>query len=129
MTNREHVLALYRAIESGSPLNRARFTDDAETIERPNLIKPRGARSPLADMIENSVAGSGLLSSQRYDVASLIEIDDLVIARLTWTGVIARTVGPFRDGQQLTAHIAQFVTVRDGLISRIETFDCYEPFA
>ena len=48
--------------------------------------------------------------------------------RLTWTGVGARAVGPFREGQTLTAHIAQFVETRDERIATIETFDCYEPF-
>jgi hypothetical protein len=32
-------------------------------------------------------------------------------------------------GQQLRAHIAQFVSTRDGRISKIETYDCYEPFS
>ena len=44
------------------------------------------------------------------------------------TGEIARDFGPFRRGQTLTAHIAQFIETRDGRICRIETYDCYEPF-
>lgn len=35
----------------------------------------------------------------------------------------------FRAGQTLTAHIAQFISTRDGRIASIETFDCYEPFS
>lgn len=48
--------------------------------------------------------------------------------RSTWTGEIATDAGPFRAGQQLTAHVAQFIDVRDGRIASIETYDCYEPF-
>ena len=60
---------------------------------------------------------------------SAIDAGDTAIMRLTWTGEIARDVGGFRAGQTLTAHIAQFITVRDGRVAAIETFDCYEPFA
>ena len=127
-TNADRVRGLYRAIESGSPLSAEHFTPDAETIERPNLIKPNGARSPLATMLANSAAGGGLLSRQHYAIESIIEFGDLVIVRLTWTGTVGSAVGPFREGHELTAHIAQFVTLQDGLISRIETYDCYEPF-
>ena len=37
-------------------------------------------------------------------------------------------MGPFAAGRQLTAHVAQFVTVRDQKITSVETYDCYEPF-
>ena len=127
-SNADRVRDLYSSIESGAPLSAEHFTPDAETIERPNLIKPRGAHSPLATMLANSAAGAGLLASQRYEIESLMELDDLVVARLTWTGTVAKAVGPFRDGHELAAHIAQFITFRDGLIARIETYDCYEPF-
>jgi len=43
--------------------------------------------------------------------------------------VIARAAGPFREGQVLTAHIAQFIESQDGRVASIETFDCYEPFS
>ena len=122
------VLALYRAIESGMPLEAARFTEDAETIERPNLLKPTGARSPLSRMIADSQRGAGLLARQHYDVHSAIDAGGLVITRLTWTGTVASAVGPFAAGQELVAHIAQFVEVVEGRIRRIETYDCYEPF-
>jgi len=37
-------------------------------------------------------------------------------------------VGALRAGTRLTAHMAGFFTVRDGLVTRHETYDCYEPF-
>lgn len=123
--------ALHAALEAGrhGEALRALFTEDACTIEHPNLVKPRGGKLPLEEMLTASTAGAGLLSSQRYDVHSAIELDESVVLRLTWTGVVASAVGPFRAGQVLTAHIAQFIKVRDSRVSFIETFDCYEPFA
>lgn len=123
--------ALHRALEagkSGSEL-RALFTDDAQTVEHPNLIKPAGAATPLERMLIASEAGAQLLARQTYDVHHELESGSLAICRLTWTGVIRRSVGPFREGQVLTAHIAQFIETRAGRIASIETFDCYEPFA
>jgi ketosteroid isomerase-like protein len=123
--------ALYAAIEAGRHGEELRsfFTEEAETIEHPNLIKPSGARSSLTGMLASSTAGAALLARQKYELHSVVESGDTAIARLTWMGVIARDVGPFRKGQVLTAHIAQFVETRDGRIASIETFDCYEPFS
>ncbi len=120
---------LHAALEAGAHGEELRelFTEDAVTVERPNVLKPAGAVTPLEKMLAASSAGAGLLERQRYDVAEVMERGDTVAVRLTWTGVIARDAGPLRAGQILTAHIAQFAVVRDGRIDSIETYDCYEP--
>jgi ketosteroid isomerase-like protein len=120
---------LHAALEAGQQGEDLRhlFTDDATTLEHPNLIKPTGATSDLAQMLAASTAGAGRLSSQRYEVRDALESGDLAVLRVRWTGVIARDIGPFREGQRLTAHIAQFVRIRDGRVAAIETYDCYEP--
>lgn len=123
--------ALHAALEAGKHGEelRALFTPDASTLEHPNLIKPSGASVPLDRMLAASSAGAGLLAKQTYAVRSAIAHGNLAILRLVWTGVIARDAGPFRAGQVLTAHIAQFIETRDGCVACIETFDCYEAFA
>lgn len=121
---------LYDAIEAGKhgAELRAFFTADAVTVERPNLLKPAGARTELEDMVEAASAGASLLAWQSYEVRSAIELGTLAVLRVTWTGEIARDVGAFRKGQKLTAHIAQFIETRGCLVAGIETYDCYEPF-
>ena len=121
--------ALHAALEAGRHGDDLRplLTHDATTIEHPNVLKPRGATSDLEQMLAASTVGAALLAEQRYDVHDAVETGDLAILRLTWTGVIARDVGPFRAGQRLSAHIAQFVRTRDGRVAGIETYDCYEP--
>jgi ketosteroid isomerase-like protein len=125
------VLSFYRAIEEGRHGDQLAdfLSPDARTIERPNALVTGGRVSDRTTMLANSTAGAGLLDRQSYQVQSLAEVDGTVVARLTWTGVIAQDAGPFRAGQTLTAHIAQFIRVRDGQIEEIETYDCYEPFA
>ena len=124
------VRALHEALEQGKhgQALAGYFTPDAATIERPNALKPRGAEATLEQMLSNSTAGAGLLSQQRYELVDAVEHGDMAIVRLVWTGTIAADVGKFSRGQRLRAHIAQFVSTRDGRISRIETYDCYEPF-
>lgn len=123
--------AFYAALEGGAHGDALRdlVTDDVRTITHPNLVAPAGTDTTLEEMITNSSRGAGLLSGQRYDIHDVIEVDDLAIFRMTWRGTIAIDAGPFRVGQELVAEIAQFLTARDGRVSRIETFDCYYPIA
>lgn len=104
------------------------FTDDAVTIEHPNLLNPDGATMQLEEMLAGATAGARLLARQRYDVHQAIDRDEEAVLRLSWTGVVARDAGPFAEGQELCAHIVQFIRTRDGRIHEIETYDCYEPF-
>ncbi len=122
--------ALHAALEAGRHGEQLRplFTDDVTTLEHPNLLKASGATSDLATMLAASTAGAGLLSQQRYEIRDALEVGDLAVLRVRWVGVVARDVGLFRAGQELVAHIAQFVRVRDGRVASIETYDCYEPF-
>jgi ketosteroid isomerase-like protein len=130
-TRSEILRSFYAAIEAGlhgDALGEF-LHPEATTLERPNALVPTGRMSDRTAMLAASTAGVELLESQRYEVRTLDEIgDDVVAARLHWRGVIAADVGPFRAGGQLTAHIAQFVRFRDDRILEIETFDCYEPF-
>jgi hypothetical protein len=79
-------------------------------------------------LLQAATLGAELLSKQHYEVHSAIEHGDLAILRLTWSGTVASDVGSFSAGQELTAHVAQFIHCRWGKIASIETFDCYEPF-
>ncbi|MDB4985036.1 MAG: hypothetical protein JWN04_214 [Myxococcaceae bacterium] len=123
--------ALHAALESGQHGDEVRvlFTDDARSVEHPNLIKPSGGTAELAQMLAASIAGAGLLARQSFDVHSARELGSLAILRLTWTGTIARDVGPCHAGQLLTAKIAQFIETRDEQVASTETYDCYQPFA
>ncbi|PRP90434.1 SnoaL-like domain protein [Enhygromyxa salina] len=123
--------ALHGAIEAGKVGEelRAHFTDDAVIVEHPNSVKPTGAEMSLDALLEAAKAGASLLARQSYDLREAMEQGDLAVLRLDWTGELARDAGPLVQGQVLRAHVAQFVHTRDGRVSRIETYDCYEPFS
>jgi ketosteroid isomerase-like protein len=131
MTPRELSTALHQALMAGRHGEDIRhlFTEDAVTIEHPNALLPRGGRKRLEEMLAGSTSGASLLTRQEYEVHQAVETDDEVVLRLTWTGHVRNAVGPFAAGQELRAHIVQFIRVHEGRIREIETYDCYEPFA
>jgi ketosteroid isomerase-like protein len=126
----EVVVGLYRALESGLRGEALRdfFAPDAIFVEYPNPITPQGATRNATQAVEASKSGAELLAWQRYTLRESFEQGDTLITRVTWTAEIAHELGPFRAGQRLTGHLAQFITLREGRITRLETYDCYEPF-
>jgi hypothetical protein len=130
MTALDILTALHRALEAGTTGESLRtyWDDDVVTTEYPNLVVPAGGRHDLAEMMAGSERGAGLLASQTFDVFEAHDLGETAIVRLTWTGVVARAIGPFAEGQTLTAHIAQFVRSRGDKLVSIATYDCYEAF-
>jgi ketosteroid isomerase-like protein len=95
---------------------------DVRISEMPNLMNRAGTESDRAAALAAFERGRGLLSSQSFEVHATVTDGDTIAARSTWRGTLAAT------GQELTAHIASFTEVRDGLIHRHATYDCYEAF-
>ena len=102
---------------------------DVVLVEHPNPIRPQGAETDLEACVAGFLAGKALLSHQAIDVHDMVVDGERVAVRSTWTGTVANDAGPLKAGTELTAHMGGFLTVRDGRISRRETYDCYEPFA
>lgn len=96
--------------------------------ELPNRLKPNGAHADAAMMRANAERGRGLLASQRYDVVASMVDGARVALELDWRGVLALPVAHLPAGAELRAHIAMFLDVVDGRITRIRNYDCYEPF-
>jgi len=101
---------------------------DLRVIEHPNALSPGGSEHNRQEALAGFRAGKILLAEQDLDIHETIATADTVAVRATWSGVVARSAGGFAAGTRLTAHVASFLTARDGRIVRHETFDCYEPF-
>jgi len=102
---------------------------DAALVEHPNPVVPRGARRGVEETLAGFSAGRGLLSDQSFEIHELLAVGERAAVRATWEGTVGQDAGPFQAGTKLTAHVAAFVTIHDGLVLEHETFDCYEPFA
>ena len=101
---------------------------DVQIHEHPNAISPRGSVRNRDEAVAAFGAGKDLVSEQAFDVHEAFSAGDRVAVRATWRATLARGAGSLPAGRELVAHVAALLTVRDGLIRRHETFDCYDPF-
>ena len=101
---------------------------EARFVEHPNPVVPQGAVRDVESTLVGFQAGKALLSAQSFDLHEVLVDGDRASVRGTWRGTVGRDAGPYRAGTTLEAHIAGWLTVRDGLVLEHETFDCYEPF-
>ena len=102
---------------------------EAVLVEHPNPVVPQGARRGVQETLAGFRAGRGLLSDQSFEIHELVAVGERAAVRARWEGIVGRDAGPFKAGTKLTAYVAAFITVQDGLVLEHETFDCYEPFA
>ena len=101
---------------------------DVQIHEYPNAISPSGSVRNREEAVAAFVAGKELLSAHEFDVHEAFSAGDRVAVRATWRGTLAHSAGSLPAGRELVAHVAALLTVKDGLIRRHETFDCYDPF-
>jgi hypothetical protein len=125
MTSTEDVVRRYFAVvadlDSTPDHLAALLHPDAIFLERPNAIAPGGHERDVTATLAGFAAGKARLRSQAIDIHEILVSGDRAAVRSTWRGAVGDT--------EITAHMAGWVTVRDGLILHHETFDCYEPFA
>ncbi|GGL94074.1 nuclear transport factor 2 family protein [Nakamurella endophytica] len=95
--------------------------------EHPNAVTPAGAVRDLERTVHGFRAGKALLRDQVFDVHEVLTSGNRAAVRATWRGTVGVDAGPYRNGQQLVAHVAALLTVHDGQVVEHETFDCYEP--
>ncbi|WP_340561652.1 nuclear transport factor 2 family protein [Streptomyces sp. GSL17-111] len=103
------------------------FHPDAVHTQLPNALFPEGATRRLAEIVTAAERGRELLAEQRFDVLNAVVSDSQVALEVTWSGALAAPVDGIAAGQVLRAHVASFLTFRDGRITAQRTYDCYEP--
>jgi ketosteroid isomerase-like protein len=99
---------------------------EVQIHEYPNAISPSGSVRDRDGAIAAFLARKEVLSAHSIDVHEAFGSGDRVAVRATWRGTLAQDMGPLPAGRDLVAQVAALLTVRDGLIRRHETFDCYE---
>ena|SRR5689334_980073 len=103
------------------------FTEDALQIELPNKLNPTGGRSDLPTLLTRFEQGKTVLTSQRYDVVSVITEGERLAVEAMWEGVLAIPLGSLKAGDRMRAHFAMFFQFRDGQIAIQRNYDCFEP--
>ena len=117
------------ALDSTESDLRKLLSSSTRITEHPNAITPRGAVRTLEQVVAGFHAGKELLSHQSFAVHEVLVAEERAAFRATWKGTVGVDRGPFTAGSTLVAHIAGFLTVRNGQVVEHETFDCYEPFS
>lgn len=101
---------------------------DIKQIEWPNLLNPSGAERDLAGMIDGFERGREVLSGQTYVVISAHATAQGAALEMAWRGKLAVAIGDLAAGDEMTGHIAMFMTFRDGKIATCHNYDCFDPF-
>lgn len=96
-------------------------------VEHPNAVSPMGLRRGRRQLLADQ-AGGDVLTDQTFDVHDILIDGCRAAVRGIWQGTLAAGAGPVSAGTRLTAHVAAFITVKDGKIIEHETFECYESF-
>lgn len=116
---RDTVLAYIRAIEAMDLAAVERLLHpDAENLEHPNKLNPKGVHYTAVDMCDAAERGKAIMASQRYEIRGLIVEGDSAAVQIAWTGVL-------KTGAVMHAQICSIIQLRDGKIWRQEQYDCF----
>jgi ketosteroid isomerase-like protein len=127
MSRADIVRAYLKAIEErGDPL--AFFAEDAVQEEFPNALVPTGARRTLEELREANARGRNVLTSESYEIISLLEAGDLVACEVLWRGVLAVPLRSLKPGDTMKARFGVFFEFQGDKIRRQRNYDCFEPF-
>lgn len=102
---------------------------DYQQWELPNLLNKNGQKSDLADSEKRMKIAKSILTTQRYEITSMIEQNATVVMEAVWNGTMATDAGALKKGQILKAYFCMVFDFMDGKIHRIRNYDCFEPFA
>lgn len=119
-----------KALEEGAtgPALAAFFAEDVVQEEFPNRLTPMGKRRGLADILAAAERGQKAMAAQRYEILGVVASGEHVAVEVLWTGTLAVPFGELQPGDQMRAHFAMFLEVRDGRIIAQRNYDCFEPF-
>lgn len=127
MSRADLVRAYLKAIEDrGDSL--AFFAEDAVQEEFPNALVPAGARRTLDELREANERGRDVLTSETYEILSLIEDGDRVACEVLWRGVLAVPLRSLKPGDVMKARFGVFFEFAGDKIRRQRNYDCFEPF-
>src|SRR5262245_45025942 len=125
--NVERVLEYFRAVEAGAVGEALARFFHPEVVQReyPNRLVPAGATRGLAELLQAAERGQKAVSTQRYEVRSIVGDGDIVAAEISWSATLKVPLGKTPIGGQLRAEIGTFLRLRNGLIVEQTNYDCY----
>ena len=104
------------------------FHPDVVQEEFPNRIAPDGARRDLAGIVQAAERGRKVMTGERYEIRSIAASGDVVMFEALWSGTLAVGFGSLSPGDEMRAHIASAIELRDGRIIAQRSYDCFQPW-
>ncbi|WP_257461241.1 nuclear transport factor 2 family protein [Archangium lipolyticum] len=129
-TNLETARRYLRALEQGATGEAlaAFFHPEVSQREYPNRLTPSGKTRDLRALLESAEKGQTSVSSQRYEVRHAVAEGDTVALEVDWSATLKVPAGSLPAGGTMRASLAMFMTIRDGRITSLRNYDCFEPF-
>jgi ketosteroid isomerase-like protein len=128
ISNLQLTRAYLRSFETRDGSNLAFYAPDVVQRELPNRLVPSGATRDLEALRVSVEKGKDSVADERYEVLELVATGDVVAAEVLWTARLNRALGSLPAGALMRAHLAMFITWRDGKIVSQRNYDCFEPF-
>lgn len=122
-----HVLEFVKTIEAGGGSAEIQpfLAPDFQLTEAPNLLAPEGAVRSLAQVLEGADASRQVVKDQRFRVTSSTSDGVNVVLEVDWSATSLMDLRYWDRGQQIRAKTCSVFGVRDGLIYRQSSYDCY----
>jgi len=128
MTNAERTRAFLHSLESRDGSAASFYAADVVQRELPNLLVKSGATRDREALLRGMEAGKKSTSNERYEITNLIAEGDHVAVEALWSATLNVPFGSLAAGDTMRAHLAIFITWRDGKIVGQRNYDCFEPF-
>jgi len=98
-------------------------------VEYPNRVVAGGKTRRLADIRAAFEAGRKAVSTQKYEVRTLLSDGSSVALEVDWEGTLAIPLGALEAGEVMRCASAMFLRFdTDGRILRQDNYDCFPPF-
>ena len=104
------------------------FHPDVIQAELPNRLNPKGVTSNLDQILERAEKSKKLLKAQNFEITEAVINEDTVAMQVTWTGVVATSVGTISTGQTMKGHFAMFLQFQNGQIIKQTNYNCFDDF-
>ena len=104
------------------------YDEDVIQTEFPNLLTRKTIKRNLNDILDASIRGKQVISSQNYEIIKSYAVDDFVIIEAIWTGILAVPVGKLAAGDKMKAYFSQIFEFKNGKIIAQKNYDCFEDF-
>ena len=128
-TNKQIVRDFYASVGGEPGASLPFYAPDVVQEEFPNRFLPDGATRGLKELREAAERGRKAMSSQTFEILTILAEGDTVVVEADWSGTLAIPLGESTPaGTVMRARFAQVLQLVDGKIVSQRNYDCFYPF-